>query len=104
MVYCSTEKAVQPLYAHSRPITKCIHINHIVMERPPIKYIVQIDNMYLADLMFYWTYYNQPCTLVLLKPKTEGLSAVKLIVDSDEAASFLFRVQEKTGCRLHIKD
>lgn len=104
MVYCSTGKAVQPPLYPFETYNQGIHINYIVMERPPIKYIVQIDNMYLADLMFYWTYYNQPCTLVLLKPKTEGLSAVKLIVDSDEAASFLFRVQEKTGCRLHIKD
>lgn len=71
------------------------------MKRPPIRYIVQIDNIYLADLMFYWVYFNQPCPLLFQKPKTEGLSAVKLVVDSDEAASFLLRVKDKTGCKLY---
>lgn len=75
------------------------------MERPPIKYIVQIDNMYLADLMFYWTYYDQPCTLVLLKPKTEGLSAVKLIVDSErpQASSFGYKRRRDADCTSKIK-
>ena len=74
------------------------------MSRPPIRYIVQIDNIYLADLMFYWVYFNQPCSLLFQKPKTEGLSAVKLVVDSAESASFLLRVKEKTGCRLYEVD
>lgn len=54
--------------------------------------------------MFYWVYFNQPCSLLFQKPKTEGLSAVKLVVDSDESASFLLRVKEKTGCRLYEVD
>ena len=74
------------------------------MQRPPVKYIVQIDNFYLADFIFYWTYYNQPCSLLFQKPTTEVLTAIKLIVDSDEAASFLLRAKDKTGCRLYIKD
>lgn len=74
------------------------------MQRPPKKYIVQIDNFRLAEFIFYWTYYDQPCPLLFQKPKTEGLTAIKLIVDSDEAASFLLRAKEKTGCRLYIKD
>lgn len=74
------------------------------MQRIPVNYIVQIDNLYLADFIFYWTYYEQPCSLLFQKPQTEGLTAIKLIVDSDEAASFLLRAKEKTGCRLFIKD
>ena len=35
------------------------------MNRPAKKYIICIDNMYLADLMFYWTYYDQPCSCLL---------------------------------------
>lgn len=74
------------------------------MQRIPVNYIVQIDNIYLADFIFYWTYYEQPCSLLFQKPQTEGLTAIKLVVDSDEAASFLLRAKEKTGCRLFIKD
>lgn len=74
------------------------------MQRIPVNYIVQIDNIYLADFIFYWTYYEQPWSLLFQKPQTEGLTAIKLVVDSDEAASFLLRAKEKTGCRLFIKD
>lgn len=64
-------------------------------------YIIQIDNMYLNELMFYWVYYNQPCSLLLLKPKTEGLSAVKVSISNNEAANFVLRLKEKTRCKLH---
>lgn len=73
--------------------------------RIPKNYIVQIDNFHLGEFIYYWNYYwnyyEQPCSLLLQKPKTEGLTAIRLVVDSDEAASFLLRVKEKTGCRLY---
>ena len=65
--------------------------------RIPVKYIVQIDNFHVADFIF-------SCSLLLQKPKTEGLTAIRLVVDSDEAASFLLRAKEKTGCRLYRVD
>ena len=74
------------------------------MQRPPVKYIVQIDNFRLAEFLFYWMYYDQPCSLLFQKPRTEGLTAVKLIVDNDEAANFLLRAKEKTGCKLYTAD
>nr|DAD65746.1 MAG TPA: hypothetical protein [Siphoviridae sp. ctNiB4] len=74
------------------------------MQRPPKKYIVQIDNFRLAEFIFYRMYYDQPCSLLFQKPRTEGLTAVKLIVDNDEAASFLLRAKEKTGCKLYTVD
>lgn len=74
------------------------------MQRPPKKYIVQIDNFRLAEFIFYWMYYDQPCSLLFQKPRTEGLTAVKLIVDNDEADSFLLRAKEKTGCKLYTVD
>jgi hypothetical protein len=74
------------------------------MQRPPKKYIVQIDTFRLAEFIFYWMYYDQPCSLLFQKPRTEGLTAVKLIVDNDEAASFLLRAKEKTGCKLYTVD
>ena len=63
--------------------------------RIPTNYIVQIDNFHLGEFIFYWNYYGQPCPLLLQKPKTEGLTAIRLVVDSDEAASFLLRAKEK---------
>lgn len=74
------------------------------MRRIPVKYIVQIDNFRLSEFIFYWHYYEQPCSLLLQKPRTEGLTAVRLVVDSDEAATFLLRAKEKTGCRLYTVD
>lgn len=74
------------------------------MQRPPKKYIVQIDNFRLAEFLFYWMYYDQPCSLLFQKPRTEGLTAVKLIVDNDEAANLLLRAKEKTGCKLYTAD
>lgn len=74
------------------------------MQRPPKKYIVQIDNFRLAEFIFYWMYYDQPCSLLFQKPRTEGLTAVKLMVDNDEAANFLLRAKEKTGCKLYTVD
>lgn len=73
------------------------------MKRPPVNCIVQIDNFRLAEFIFYWIYYNQPCCLLFQKPNTEGLTAIKLIVDSDEAATFLLRAREKTGCKVYQK-
>lgn len=74
------------------------------MKRPPIKFIIQIDEDRLSEVMYYWNYYDKPCDLLLCKPKTAGLAAVVLTVDSDEAADFVYRVKEKTGARLYQVD
>mgnify|MGYP001524395002 FL=1 len=71
------------------------------MQRPPVKYIVQIGDRYLSELIYYWLYYDKPCSLLYQSPQTEGVTAVKMVVDSDRAAEFLFRVKEKTGCKLY---
>lgn len=79
-------------------------MSKIIMARIPVNYIVQIDNFHIADFLFYWTYYEQPCSLLFIKPKSEGLTAIKLVVDSDESANFLMRAKEKTGCKLYLVD
>nr|DAD92308.1 MAG TPA: hypothetical protein [Myoviridae sp. ct9MV2] len=71
------------------------------MKRPPIKFILQIDENRLSEVIYYWNYYDKPCDLLLRKPKTAGLAAVILTVDSDESADFVWRVKEKTGAKLH---
>lgn len=72
------------------------------MKRPPINYILQIDTVLLNEVMFLWSYYEQPCSMLLLKPKTEGLTAIKVVVASDEAATFVERVIKKTSARLYV--
>lgn len=74
------------------------------MQRPPVKYIVQIGDSYLPELIYYWLYYDKPCSLLIQEPHTAGVSAIRLIVDSDRAADFLWRVKEKTGCKLYKVD
>lgn len=74
------------------------------MKRPPIRFIIQIDENRLSELIYYWNYYDKPCDLLFRKPKTEGLAAVVLIVESDETADFVYRVKEKTGARLYQID
>lgn len=71
------------------------------MERPAIDFIIQIGNEYLNELLLVWLYYEQPCRLLFIKPKTEGLTAVKLTVASDEAAVFVQKAMERTGCKLY---
>ena len=70
------------------------------MKRPPKKFLVQISENSLSELIYYWIYYDKPCNLLLRKPNTEGLAAIILIVDNDESANFLYRVKEKTGAKL----
>lgn len=74
------------------------------MQRIPVNFIIQIDDFRLSELIYYWNHFNKPCSLLFQKPKSEGLAAVKLVVDNDEAAEFLLRVKEKTGCRLYQVD
>ncbi len=72
------------------------------MQRIPVNYIVQIGDRYLPELIYYWIYHDKPCSLLVLAPKSENVTAVKIVIDSDRAADFLLQVKEKTGCRLHV--
>lgn len=70
----------------------------------PTKYIVKIDNMYLSEFMFLWTYYGQPCDLLFQKPQTVGCSGIRLIVRNNDTERMLKRAKEKTGCELFKVD
>ena len=52
------------------------------MKRPPIKFIIRIDEDRLSELIYYWNWYDKLCDLLFRKPKTEGLAAVVLTVRS----------------------
>lgn len=67
------------------------------------EYVIQIQDSYLAQLIFYWLQYDKPCSLLFQKPKSEGLTAARLVIDSNETASFLLQLHESTGCRVYEK-
>lgn len=73
------------------------------MKKDPINYIVGIDDSLIAEFFYWWAYYDKPCSCLVLKAKTEGLTAIKVIVDSNETADFLLKVKSKTGCKLYQK-
>lgn len=73
------------------------------MKKDPINYIISIDDSLIAEFFYWWTYYDKPCSCLVMKPKTEGLIAIKLVVDCNETADFLLKVKSKTGCKLYQK-
>lgn len=64
------------------------------MKVPPVKYLVKIKDMYLAAFIQYWIEYGKPCNLLWRKPKTEGFTAVILVIDTDDAVLFLSKAKE----------
>ena len=64
------------------------------MKVPPVKYLVKLKDMYLAAFIQYWVEYDKPCNLLWRKPKTEGFTAIILVVDNDDAVIFLARAMQ----------
>lgn len=64
------------------------------MKVPPVKYLVKLKDMYLAAFIQYWVEYDKPCNLLWRKPKTEGFTAIILVVDNDDAVVFLARAMQ----------
>ena len=67
------------------------------MKVPPVKYLVKLKDMYLAAFIQYWVEYDKPCNLLWRKPKTEGFTAIILVVDNDDAVVFLARAMQALG-------
>lgn len=70
------------------------------MKVPPVKYLVKIKDSYLAAFIQYWIEYQKPCNLLWRKPKTEGFTAVILVVDTDDSVLFLAKAKEKLSFQL----
>ena len=64
------------------------------MKVPPVKYLVKLKDMYLAAFIQDWVEYDKPCNLLWRKPKTEGFTAIILVVDNDDAVVFLARAMQ----------
>jgi hypothetical protein len=62
--------------------------------------IIQIDEFRTSELIYYWNYLDKPCNLLFRKPHTKGLTAVVVTIENHEAADFVVRVMEKTGCKI----
>lgn len=69
----------------------------------PKSIIIQIQNCYLAELIYHWIQEGKPCSLLFQKPKCEDLTAIRLVVDSNESASFILHVCRATGCKIYEK-
>lgn len=67
------------------------------MKVPPRKYLIRIDDRYLAEFVQYWLAYDKPCNLLWRKVRSEGLTGIRVIIETDEAASFLLRAYQKIG-------
>ena len=70
------------------------------MKVPPVKYLVKIEDRFLGAFIQYWVEYDKPCNLLWRKPKTDGLTAIILVVDNDDAVVFLSRAMEKLEFKL----
>lgn len=67
----------------------------------PQKLIIQIEDSLLAELVYWWIYYDKPCSLLLMKPRTDGLVAVKAVVEDGKTEDFIDKAKAKTGCKIH---
>lgn len=69
--------------------------------REPIDLIVQIENSLLGQLIYYWEYYNKPCSLIFQRAKAENLTGVRVRMDNPDAASFILILVERLRVRLY---
>lgn len=67
-------------------------------------YIIQIQDSYLAELIFWWLQYDKPCNLLFQKPKSEGLNGVRAVVDTIDASDFLEKAKETIRFKLFEED
>ena len=74
------------------------------MKVPPVKYLIKIKDMYLAAFIQYWIEYDKPCNLLWRKPKTEGFTAVIVVIDNDDAVMFLARAKENLSFEIIRKE
>lgn len=69
------------------------------MKRPPKNYLVQIDDNRLAEVIYYWNYHYKPCSMLFMKPKTEGLAAYLLQLIVMTRLTFSFGSSRKQGVK-----
>ncbi|EJX03577.1 hypothetical protein EVA_08319 [gut metagenome] len=72
--------------------------------RQPAKLIIQLEDANMGQLIYYWNYYNKPCSLVVQKAKTEGLNAIRLNMDNADAGSLVWALMERLGAYAYYEE
>ena len=69
--------------------------------REPRNLIIQVEDNSLAQVQYYWTYYNKPCDLVEVAAKSEGLTALFVKMNNADAGSFVYILCERLKVRMY---
>ena len=69
--------------------------------REPKDLILQLEDSYLGQVQYYWTYYGKPCDLTEIGAKTMGLTAILVKMNNPDAGSFVYILCERLGARMY---
>lgn len=69
--------------------------------REPKDLLIRVEDSSLAQVMYYWTYYNKPCDLTLISAKTENLVAVFLKMNTPDSGSLVYMLCERLKARMY---
>lgn len=72
--------------------------------RQPAKLIIQLEDANMGQLIYYWNYYNKPCSLSIQKARTEGLNAIRLNMDNADAGSLVWALMERLGAYAYYEE
>lgn len=72
--------------------------------KAPRKLIIQVEDSLLGQVLYYWTYYQKPCPLLLRGAKTEGLTGLTVNMNNPDAGSFVFILIERLQVKLYDAD
>jgi len=70
----------------------------------PKDVIIQIETTLLAQLIYYWDYYEKPSKITLQKAKADNLTGVRMEVNDADAGSFLYILIERLKVKLYDND
>lgn len=69
--------------------------------REPKDLIMQVEDSYLGQVQYYWTYYGKPCELTEIGAKTMGLTAILVSMNNPDAGSFVYILCERLKARMY---
>lgn len=69
--------------------------------REPKDLIIQVEDSYLGQVQYYWTYYGKPCELREIGAKTMGLTAILVKMNNADTGSFVYMLCERLKARMY---
>lgn len=69
--------------------------------REPKDLIIQVEDSYLGQVQYYWTYYGKPCELREIGANTMGLTAILVKMNNADTGSFVFMLCERLKARMY---